>query len=144
MYYPRSRSFFDPPTLAEILLSILPSIAPVIWSRRHLFRRSRSEPELDVHLSGSNTQHIITTSIANKTKIDIPFVLWHEIRDSDGVTVHSITNSGELGADSKARLNYKWQPESPGIYVIRSFALSSLNEPVVLSNFCACKIVAHA
>ena len=56
-----------------------------------------------------------------------------EVFDSRGVVVHIHVAEYELAPNSLQELQVSWQPQDEGTFVIKSFAVSTLHEPVLLS-----------
>jgi hypothetical protein len=63
-----------------------------------------------------------------------PFVAIVEVRDSNGVTVYLAWQTGMLNAGGQSEVGLSWTPDSSGQYTCRTFILSSLSTPTVLST----------
>ncbi len=88
--------------------------------------------ELDEVCSG--TQAIVTTVLSNTVDDSLPFVQIIEVRDSSGVTQKLDFQSGTLSAGGQSEVGSSWTPDQPGSYSLRTFAISNLNNPQVLSE----------
>jgi hypothetical protein len=88
--------------------------------------------ELDEVCSG--TQAIVTTVLSNTVDDVLPFVQIIEVRDSSGVTQKLDFQTGTLSAGGQSEVGSSWTPDQPGSYSLRTFAISNLNNPQVLSD----------
>ncbi len=88
--------------------------------------------ELDEVCSG--TQAIVTTVLSNTVDDSLPFVQIIEVRDSSGVTQKLDFVTGTLSAGGQSEVGSSWTPDQPGGYSLRTFAISNLNNPQVLSD----------
>jgi len=79
-------------------------------------------------------QIVLSTSVSNKIDEDQPFVALVEVRDSSGVTVFLGWTTGSLSANGQAAVGLSWTPEQSGTYEVRTFVLSSLSSPTILSD----------
>jgi hypothetical protein len=82
----------------------------------------------------TGAQLVLVTNIENDRNADQPFVALVEVRDSSGVTVHLAWQSGTLRPAESIEVGVSWTPETSGIYQVRTFAVSSLAAPIVLSE----------
>jgi len=57
-----------------------------------------------------------------------------EVFDSQGVVVYLYVTEYEVGPNGLQELQVSWRPESTGTFVIKSFAVSTLYQPVLLST----------
>ncbi len=76
----------------------------------------------------------ISFTIENDNAISQPFVSLIEVRDFSGVTVYLASQSGSLAPDGTTTIEVSWKPEASGDYQVRTFAVSSLSEGIVLSG----------
>lgn len=82
----------------------------------------------------SGTQAIVTTVLSNTVDDALPFVQIIEVRDASGVTQKLDFQSGTLSAGGQSEVGSSWTPDQPGSYSLRTFAISNLNNPQVLSE----------
>ena len=82
----------------------------------------------------AGSQLTISTTIGNDNNAPQPFVGIVEVRDSNGITVYIAWQGGDLEPDGSATIGVSWIPEISGEYEIRTFAVSSLSEGLVLSE----------
>lgn len=79
-------------------------------------------------------QAIIETTIKNNDNVyDWASYVIIEVRDSNGVTILLNWQSGVVGAGSQKSVGVSWTPEYAGDYEIRTFVISSLDSPRILS-----------
>ncbi|MEW6604170.1 MAG: hypothetical protein AB1351_05720 [Thermoproteota archaeon] len=76
---------------------------------------------------------MISTTAVNSHIYDLPFVAIIEVRDEDGVTVYLEWQKGTLDPNSRAEIGISWIPERAGEYEIRTFLVSHLAEPQILT-----------
>lgn len=81
----------------------------------------------------SGQQVVLTTNVKNNDGTSRPFVAIVEVRDSDGITVMVQWQTGTLAPNGDAGVGISWVPESAGEYEIRTFVVSNLSNPQVLS-----------
>jgi hypothetical protein len=79
-------------------------------------------------------QVVLTTTVTNNADDELPFVALIEVRDSSGITVYLAWQTGVMNADDRTEVGLSWTPEDAGDYSIRTFVVSNLNNPVVLSE----------
>jgi hypothetical protein len=79
-------------------------------------------------------QVILTTTLSNQNAGSQPFVALVEVRDSNDVTTYLAWQTGTLSANGSADIGLSWTPEFAGSYEVRSFAISSLSNPQILSD----------
>jgi len=78
-------------------------------------------------------QVVLSTTIVNNIEEDQPFVALVEVRDDTGVTVFLSWQTGTLTPDGRIDVGISWTPEFAGDYQIRTFVLSNLENPQILS-----------
>jgi len=78
-------------------------------------------------------QVVLTTSIENNNDSEVPFVAIIEVRDSSGFTVFLAWQTGTLNPSGNADVGLSWTPEFSGDYTVRTFIISNLQSPAVLS-----------
>ena len=74
---------------------------------------------------------VVTSSFERDT---VPFVAIMEVRDAAGVTVSLGWQSGTAQPQGHPELGMSWVPERPGNYELRTFLISDLLSPRILSN----------
>lgn len=84
------------------------------------------------HQVGS--QLALATTIENNRASSQPFVILIEVRDNQGVTAYLALQSGILSPNGSSTVESSWQPELGGEYEVRTFAVSSLQEGIVISE----------
>ncbi len=82
----------------------------------------------------TGTQAIITTTLVNTVDDALPFVQILEVRDASGVTQKLDFQTGTLAARGQSEVGSSWTPDQPGSYTLRTFSVSNLNNPQVLSE----------
>lgn len=101
---------------------------------------SPSEPEVkDVQGNsldeiGVGQQVVLATTIQNNVEDERPFVAIIEVRDKDGITVFLAWQTGMLNPDDNAQVGLSFTPFDRGTYTTRTFVLSSLANPSILSE----------
>ena len=78
-------------------------------------------------------QVVLSTTVQNNLDEDLPFVALIEVRDSSGITVFLAWQTGTLNADGRAEVGLSWTPDRSGDYQVRTFVVSNLSNPQVLS-----------
>jgi hypothetical protein len=79
-------------------------------------------------------QVVLTTNVVNNNAGSQPFVALIEVRDSSGITVYLAWQTGLLPANGQAQVGLSWTAENPGDYTVRTFVISDLASPDVLSK----------
>lgn len=79
-------------------------------------------------------QVILSTTIANNLDKDQQFAAIIEVRDSSGITVFLAWQTGKLNSDDEAEVGLSWTPNTSGQYTIRTFVVSDLANPDILSD----------
>jgi hypothetical protein len=80
-------------------------------------------------------QAILSTEISSSfQKEELSFVAILEVRDSSGVTVSIGWQSGSLPAQGQTEVGMSWLPKDPGNFQVRTFLISDLLSPQVLSE----------
>ena len=78
-------------------------------------------------------QVVLSTDIKNNNNVSQPFAAIVEVRDADGITVYLQWQTGTLNPSSTANVGLSWTPENAGTYSVRTFVISNLANPAVLS-----------
>lgn len=80
-------------------------------------------------------QHMIAVNATNVDKVrDWASVVLVEVRDSNGITVWFNWHTQIIRAGDTIGLGMSWMPEHAGQYEVRTFVISGLNNPRVLSG----------
>jgi hypothetical protein len=79
-------------------------------------------------------QVVLTTNVVNNNAGSQPFVALIEVRDSSGITVFLAWQTGTLPANGQTQVGLSWTAEFPGDYTVRTFVISDLANPDVLSE----------
>lgn len=79
-------------------------------------------------------QVVLSTSVVNNLDRAQPFAAILEVRDSSGVTVFLAWQTGSLNQAGQTQVGLSWTPDNPGNYTIRTFVISDLNNPQILSK----------
>jgi hypothetical protein len=83
---------------------------------------------------------MIAMNVRNQVELEMQFVSLVEIRDESGATIFLAWQTGELpAADYMANvynnttMSFSWLTESPATYEARTFVISNLENPQILS-----------
>jgi hypothetical protein len=79
-------------------------------------------------------QVVLTTNVKNNDDQSRPFVAIVEVRDADGITQMLQWQTGTMAANGDAGVGISWVPENAGTYEVRTFVISNLQNPQVLSE----------
>jgi hypothetical protein len=79
-------------------------------------------------------QVVLTTTVTNNIDEDVPAVILVEVRDSSGITQFLAWQTATIDADGRVEVGLSWTPDRSGDYQVRTFVISSLNNPQVLSE----------
>jgi hypothetical protein len=82
----------------------------------------------------SGQQVVLSTTIVNNLDEAQPYVGLIEVRDSSGVTVFLGWSTGNLHGNDRTEVGLSWTPDSAGTYEARTFVLSDLTHPNILSS----------
>jgi hypothetical protein len=88
----------------------------------------------DIDEVSAGQQVVLTTDVRNNEASATPFVALIEVRDSSGVTVFLAWQTGTLPANGRTQVGLSWTPEDSGDYEVRTFVISNLNRPDILSE----------
>lgn len=96
----------------------------------------RIKDVLDRYISHAKAGSPVTLEVGIENNEDIihPFVLLVEVRESSDTTIFLAWQSGLLGPMEQSEVGVSWTPKNKGEYEIRAFAISDLQNPVVLSE----------
>jgi hypothetical protein len=86
-------------------------------------------------------QVVLSTSVRNNNAAPQDFVALIEVRDSSGITVYLAWQTGTLPANGQTQVGLSWTPEFTDDYTVRTFVISDLNNPRVLSEVSESEIV---
>ena len=78
-------------------------------------------------------QLVIATTARNDGDKDQEFVPLLEVRDSDGITEYLAWLSGTVKAGGQTEVGIMWTPTNAGEHELRTFAVTGLDEPRILS-----------
>lgn len=81
----------------------------------------------------AGSQVVLSTDITNNNDAPQPFAAIVEVRDADGITIYLQWQTGTLNANGTSGIGLSWTPDMPGTYTVRTFVLSSIANPQVLS-----------
>jgi hypothetical protein len=81
----------------------------------------------------SGQQVVLTTNVVNQGANSQPFVALIEVRDSSDVTVYLAWQTGTLNPNGQTNVGLSWTPDQAGNYEVRTFVISSLAKPDILS-----------
>ena len=79
-------------------------------------------------------QVVLSTTIVNNQDKSQTHATILEVRDGNGVTVFIGWGTGTLAAKASTSIGLSWTPDNPGSYTLRTFVLSDLATPQILSN----------
>jgi hypothetical protein len=82
---------------------------------------------------GPYDQIELFSDVSNNLNMALSFVVIVEVRDSDGVTQFLAFQGGTLDPNETQQISVSWMPESSGDYTTRSFVISDLTQPMILS-----------
>src|SRR2546425_301973 len=78
-------------------------------------------------------QFIILTNVTNHGEVDKAFLAITEVLDSEGVTESIGIVGGLLKVGESTKVGVSWTPQHSGNYQLKSFALSDLENPIILA-----------
>jgi hypothetical protein len=117
---------FLQPAFAQGLVGDLALVVPV-----PSLKSTQMEP-LDRSTAG--VQVVISVSIKNENQSDVSLRTFVEVRNSDGITQHIAFQSGEIELGEISEIGVSWMPERPGTYTLRTFCISELDSPMLISG----------
>ena len=79
-------------------------------------------------------QVVVAINLDSDNAKDVPFVGIIEVRNEDGITTTLRWQTGVLAPNSGLDIAASWVPETPGNYEVRSFVVSNLSNPQILSE----------
>lgn len=82
----------------------------------------------------AGSQVVLSTDIVNKLSSPRLVIVIFEVFDASGVVVDLDIGSWNLDPNSVQQATASWVPPAEGTFMIKSFVLSSLDEPVLLSS----------
>lgn len=83
--------------------------------------------------AGIRSQVMLSTTISNPQSARQPFITLFEVRDSNQVTVFLSWVSGTIPPGEQFDLGVMWQPQTTGSYNVRTYAVTDLKNPQILS-----------
>lgn len=78
-------------------------------------------------------QIVLSSTITNNNDEDLQYAAIIEVRDADGFTVSLQWAAGTLAAEDSNEIGLSWTPTEAGEYTIRTFVLTSVDNPSALS-----------
>jgi hypothetical protein len=81
----------------------------------------------------AGSQVILSSDITNNADFSQNFAAIVEVRDADGFTVMLQWQTGILNPNGRAEIGISWTPDAPGEYTVRTFVLTSIQNPGILS-----------
>jgi len=147
MTFYRSRLILHKVTIQKLII-ILFSMMSLLGLNNHVYAFSTdpiiklSKPALKSNsypITGVlvEQEYVITTSISRGLEYegDVPFVAFIEVRDSNGVTQYLAYQSGKLSEQiDHTEIGASWTPSSAGMFSLRTFAISDMENPMILSQ----------
>ncbi len=102
----------------------------------------------DVHGNGvadleAGQQVMLTVTFSSQLESEQPYVGIIEVRDSQDVTVYLALQSGVIGPGASSTIGSSWTAEAPSTYHLRSFAITDLQEPQILSAIASTEVTAR-
>lgn len=82
----------------------------------------------------SGNQVTVYRTFRNDDDITRDFVMLIEIRDGEGITIHLTWQNAQMGPYSQREVGISWLLPDPGDYMLRTYAVSNLTHPQVLSD----------
>ena len=79
-------------------------------------------------------QVVINTNVKNNDQQSRPFVAIVEVRDANGITQMLQWQTGTMSGGETKNVGISWVPDNAGKYEVRTFVISSLQNPQVLSD----------
>ncbi|MGI0039916.1 MAG: hypothetical protein ACREAO_08870, partial [Nitrososphaera sp.] len=79
-------------------------------------------------------QVVITSNVKNSDDQARPATVIVEVRDADGITVYLQWQTATIAANGEIQVGLSWIPEDSGDYTIRTFVISELANPMILSE----------
>jgi hypothetical protein len=86
---------------------------------------------------------VISTNHSNETARELEFVVIIEVRDSDNTTVFLALQSGTLEPNGSTAVGTSWTAGEPSAYFFRTFTISNLQDPSILSAVAEAEIVVN-
>lgn len=83
----------------------------------------------------------ISTAVTNNNDVPQPFLALVEVRDSNDSTVFLSLQTGLLQPSGSSDIGVLWQPGNAGVFQIRTFVVSNLEELEILSPIATSQIV---
>ncbi len=86
---------------------------------------------------------MLTVTFSSQLESDQAYVGIIEVRDSQGVTVYLALQSGIMGPGASSTIGSSWTAEVPSDYQVRTFAITDLQQPTVLSAVAVTELTAR-
>jgi hypothetical protein len=84
---------------------------------------------------------LLSTTIVNNNQSEMQFLTLIEARTSDDVTRYLEWQSHTLQSEGSAEIELPWVPTTPGFYQLRTFAVSDLDNPQILTEIATSEVV---
>jgi hypothetical protein len=97
----------------------------------------------DIDEVSRGQQVILATDVINNEASATPFVALIEVRDDTNVTVFLAWQTGTLQANARTNVGLSWTPEISGDYTVRTFVISDLESPDILSEVSTTEITVN-
>lgn len=110
----------------------------------------QSRPSIDYSASAGQAellvgqQATISTEITNQRDAAVPFTAIFDVRDQDGVTVFIAWQSTTVGPHESSGVGISWIPHKPGLFSARTFLISDLENPQILSPVSSSEVTVAA
>ena len=131
-----------------ILLSVLPPEPLVLGNisdaNTTIFTAAPPEP-ISAHAKilpvRLGEEYVVSSTFRNNDPVHdgvATFIV--EVRDPNGLTILLNFQSGILNAGGKANVGVSWTPLQAGTYQLRTFAISSFEDPRILSSISSSEV----
>ena len=89
-------------------------------------------------------EFIIMTEITNREQLERPVVVITQVYDSEDIIESIGIVSGIVNASGAIKVGVSWTPQHPGNYKLKSFAISELENPIILATASQNNVTAFA
>lgn len=117
------------------------ALTPAVMTPQKPLVQDISGNPLSVITSGQ--QVVINTNHSNETARELEFVVIIEVRDSDNTTVFLALQSGTLEPNGRTAVGTSWTAGEPSAYFFRTFTISGLQDPSILSAVAEAEIIVN-
>ena len=84
---------------------------------------------------------VLSTTVVNNNQSEMQFLTLIEARTSDDVTRYLEWQVYTLQSQGSAEIELSWVPNTPGFYQLRTFAVSGLDNPQILTGVATSEVV---